>query len=46
MYSKILEVRTLWQLGTVYIVNVRAGVENVMTTELNPVDKWLSLIHI
>ncbi len=33
----------LEQLGTVCIENVRAGVENVMTTELNPVDKWKSI---
>lgn len=43
MYSKIQEIRTLGQLGTVYIENVHSGVENVMATELNPVDKWKSI---
>ena len=43
MYSKIKEIRTLEQLGTVYIENVHSGVENVMATELNPVDKWKSI---
>lgn len=40
MYSKIQEIRTLEQLGTVCTENVHISVENVMTTELNPVDKW------
>ena len=43
MYSKIQEIRTLGKLGTVYIGNVHSGVENVMATELNPVDKWKSI---
>jgi hypothetical protein len=43
MYSKIQKLRTSGQLGTVCIEDVHSGVENVMTTELNPVDKWKSL---
>jgi RNA-directed DNA polymerase len=43
MYSKIQQVRTVRQLGTVCTVNIYSGVENVMTTELNLVDKWKSI---
>lgn len=43
MYSKIQQVRTVRQLGTVCTVNIHSGVENVMTTELNLVDKWKSI---
>jgi hypothetical protein len=43
MYSKIQEIRTPEQLGTVCIVNIHSSVENVMATELNPVDKWKSI---